>query len=77
MRSQVLTVRSTEASRGLGIFAVCLITLLVFGPTLKTIVSLGLHDNRYLQIVVAPLACCALLFWERNEIFSQIGRAHV
>jgi len=72
MRSQVLTARSNEASRGLVILAVSLVTLLLFGPTLKSIVSLGLHDDRYLQIVVAPLACLALILWERTEIFSRV-----
>jgi exosortase len=71
MRSQVLTAHSTEASRGGVILAVCLVTLVLFGPGLKTIVSLGLHDDRYLQIVVAPLACFVLIFWERTEIFSR------
>jgi len=66
-----MTVRSTEASRGFVILLVVLLTLLLFGLSLKSVVRLGLHDDRYLQIVVAPFACCLLLFWERTRIFSR------
>jgi exosortase len=71
MGSHVLPVRSSQASRNLVIFAVCLLTLLVFGPSLKTTIGLALHDDRYLQIAVAPLACSLLLFRRRTEIFSR------
>jgi exosortase len=71
MGSHALPVRSTQASRTLVILAVSLITLSVFGFSLKTILGLGLHNDRYLQIVVAPLACALLLFFERSAIFSR------
>ena len=71
MTSRALPIRSTPAARSLTILAAGLITLVVFSPVLKSAVSLGMHDDRYLQILVAPLACCLLLFWERTEIFSR------
>jgi exosortase len=53
------------------ILAVGLLTVVMFGPSLKSIIGLGLHDDRYLQIVVAPLACGLLLFVQRAEIFPR------
>lgn len=73
MGSRVLPIRSIPASRNLILLAACLLTLAFFGPVLKTIVLLGIHDDRYLQIVVAPLACGVLLFVERTDIFSCAG----
>jgi exosortase len=71
MGSNVVTAGPGHASRRLSIFAICLPTLLVFWPSLKTALELALRDDRYLQIAVAPLACSFLVFRQRTEIFSQ------
>ena len=71
MGSNVLPSRSSQATRNLTILAICLPTLLVFWPSLKTAILLALHDDRYLQIVLAPLVCSFLIFRQRTEVFSQ------
>ena len=71
MRTNVLPAGSSQAARSFWIFAICLSSLLVFWPSLKTAISLALRDDRYLQIVLAPLACSFLIFRQRREIFSQ------
>src|SRR5262249_6748478 len=47
------------------------LTLLLFGTSLKAAAMLGLHDERYLQVAVAPLACSFLIFRKRRAIFSK------
>jgi exosortase len=54
-----------------GLVVACFLTIVVFGPALKSVFGLALHDDRYLQTAVAPLACGLLLFWRRTEIFSR------
>ncbi len=71
MGSHVLPIGSSQAPRNRVIFAICLLTLVVFGPSLQKIISLALSDDRYLQVAVAPLACSLLLFRQRTEIFSR------
>jgi exosortase len=71
MGSNVLLAGSSQATRNLSIFVICLPTLLLFWPSLKTAISLSLRDDRYLQIVLAPLVCSVLIFLHRTEIFSQ------
>ena len=71
MGSNVLPAGSSQAARKLSVFAICLPTLLVFWPSLKAAVGLALRDDRYLQIVLAPLACSFLLFRHRAEIFDK------
>jgi exosortase len=66
-----MTVGSNQDARHLSIFTICLPTLLVFWPSLKTAISLALGDDRYLQILLAPLMCSFLIFRQRDEIFSQ------
>ena len=73
MASRVLPIRPLPASRNLVLLAAGLLTLVFFGPVLKTALGLGLHDDRYLQIIVAPLACGLLLYVERAGIFSRAG----
>jgi len=70
MGSGAVPVRSFARRRNLVAVGVGLITVLVFGPLLKNVIGLGLHDDRYLQIVVAPFVCWLLLFVRRSEIFS-------
>jgi exosortase len=71
MATSVLTAGPKQTVRHLPIFALCLITLLAFWPSLKAALSLALHDDRYLQIMLAPLMCAFLIFRERSAIFSR------
>jgi exosortase len=43
--------------------------LIVCWPAVRTAVNLGLSDERYAQIVAAPVLFLFLLGWERNRIF--------
>jgi exosortase len=71
MGRKVLPAGSSQVAHSLSIYAICLLTLLVFWPSLKTAIRLALSDDRYLQIVVAPLMCSFLIFRQRTEIFAQ------
>jgi exosortase len=51
--------------------AICLATLLVFWPSLKVIIGLAVRDDRYLQVILAPLVCLFLIYQKRTEIFAQ------
>lgn len=71
METQTLPVDSAQFSRNVVILGVAILTFAVFGPTLKTAIGMALHDDRYLQIVVAPVACSLLIFLRRNKIFCN------
>jgi exosortase len=64
-------IKRIQMGRNAVLLMACSLTILVFGPALKTVLGLALHDDRYLQIAVGPLACGLLLFWRRTEIFSN------
>src|SRR5580704_1260008 len=66
-----MVARSTHPTRHLLMFAIFLATLLLFWPSLIAAINLALHDDRYLQIVLAPLVCLFLIFRARGEVFSQ------
>ena len=46
--------------------------LLLWWPVTSAVVHLGLHDERYVQIMVAPLLAGFLIYWERNRIFERV-----
>lgn len=71
MGSHALPIRSSPFSRSLVLLAAGLLTLVMFGPCLKSVISLGVQNDRYLQIVVAPLACGFLLAVRRDQIFMR------
>ena len=71
MARSVSTAAPRSAARYLWILAISLSALLVFWPSLKTAISLALTDERYLQIVLAPLGCVFLILRERRAIFAQ------
>jgi len=57
--------------RSLSCAAVGLLALvLVNWPLVVAIVRLSLHDDRYLQILLAPFLCGFLIHWYRAEIFA-------
>ena len=58
-------------SRSLPIVAVVLPALILLWPLVTATASLSFHDDRYLQIVIAPFLCCFLIFWNRAEIFVK------
>jgi exosortase len=53
------------------ILAFCIPTVLLFWPMVKIAVDLAMHDDRYLQIILAPPLCAFLIFRYREEIFAQ------
>ena len=71
MQSKVIPAESSEAARNVAILAICLSSLLVFWPSLKTAIALSIRDDRYLQVAVAPLMSLFLIFWQRTEIFAH------
>ena len=58
--------RSANAEKAAILWAAVL--LLCWTP-LRAAVKLGLHDERYLQMVAAPFLVVFLLYWERHRIF--------
>jgi exosortase len=62
---------SNRANRHLWMFAIWVSTVFVFWPALKAVICLALADDRYLQVLLAPVVCSFLLFRQRTEIFSQ------
>lgn len=53
------------------------LALLVCWSPVRAAVDLGLHDDRYIQVITAPFLCVFLVFWERDRIFSQPAWAPV
>jgi exosortase len=51
--------------------ALLTIELILFWPSLASAFSLAVHDDRYLQVLVAPLLAAFLVFWDRRAIFQQ------
>jgi exosortase len=52
-------------------FGILLSTVTLFWPPLKAVAGLSFHDDRHIEIVVAPLLCVVLVYWERTRIFSN------
>jgi exosortase len=46
--------------------------LLVFWHSLASAFSLAIHDDRYLQVLIAPLLAAFLIFWNRKAIFPRV-----
>jgi exosortase len=67
--SRLLPARANQTAHHFSIVAICLLTLILFWPSLKTAFSLAFRDDRYLQIILAPLVCSFLIFWRRAKIF--------
>jgi exosortase len=61
--------------RSVTISVLCAAVLILCWPSLRTVVELGLHDDRYVQIIAAPFLCLFLMYWERDQIFPQSGWA--
>jgi exosortase len=45
--------------------------LIVLWPRLVSAFSLAVHEDRYLQVLIAPLLAAFLIFWNRRAIFQQ------
>jgi exosortase len=58
-------------SRALSMIAVVLTATVVLWPLVAATVKLSLDDDRYLQIVIAPLLCVFLIYWHRAEVFAK------
>ncbi len=48
-----------------------LAVMILWWPAARAVVNLGLHDERYVQVMVAPLLSIFLIYWERNRIFER------
>jgi exosortase len=46
-------------------------TVMLFWQPLKAVARLSLHDDRYIEVLVAPILCALLIFWDRTRIFSN------
>ncbi len=71
MRTTALPSESGKAARNVAAVAVCLTILLLFWPSFAFAIGLALRDDRYLQVLLGPLASAVLLFWNRNAIFRD------
>jgi exosortase len=57
--------------RSLLLLALLTIDLFLFWPSLVSAFSLAVHNDRYLQVLVAPLLAAFLIFCNRRAIFQQ------
>ncbi len=57
-------------TRYLFLSALVIITLLLFWPSVISALGLAVHNDRYLQVAVAPLLTAFLIFRNRKAIFS-------
>jgi exosortase len=57
-------------TRRVAISILWLALLILCSPPLRTAVNLGWNDDRYFQIVAAPMLVMFLMYWERNRIFE-------
>ena len=71
MRITALPSESSKTSNAAGAFAVCLTVVLLFWPSIQTAMALAVRDDRYLHVLLAPLACAFLMFWNRSAIFAE------
>ena len=64
---------SPKPSRGLKVLfvAILFLALPLFWPSLISTLSLAVHDDRYLQVAVAPFLTSLLILWNRKAIFSR------
>jgi exosortase len=65
------TLRLGGTTRYLFFSVLLVIGLLLFWPSLAVALKLAVHNDRYLQVAVAPLLTAFLIFWDRKTIFSQ------
>jgi exosortase len=72
MGTQSVTAGPGRTARNLSIFAICLPVVLLLWPAVKTAAHMAFSDDRYLQILLAPVVCLLLMFLERNRIFLQV-----
>ena len=61
--------RSLYQTPSLIFLVILLSTLPLFGSPLKAVASLSVQDDRYVEIIMAPLLCAFLLYTERDKIF--------
>jgi exosortase len=59
------------AARGLALSGLWFAVLILCWPPISGAVGLGLHDDRCVQIVAAPLLFAFLMYWERNRILPK------
>src|SRR5262245_1635522 len=71
MATSALPAESGKISRNIAVFAICLTVVLVFWPSFASAMALAIRNDRYLQVLLAPLACAALMFWNRTAIFAE------
>jgi exosortase len=71
MPTRAVPAESGNSGRIIAAFAVCLTILLEFWPSLQSAALLALRNDRYLQVLLAPLACAALMFWNRAAVFAD------
>jgi exosortase len=63
--------RENQTIPTLSLLGILLSTVTLFWPPLVAVVRLAVHDDRYFQILAAPLLCVFLIYWERTKIFSE------
>jgi len=49
------------------------LALLLFWSPLRAASDLALNDDRYVQILAAPLIFAFLMYWERKRIFAEVA----
>jgi exosortase len=52
------------------VFLVILSVVILLWPALKAALAMAYGDDRYIQILAAPILCAFLIWWDRQSIFS-------
>jgi len=60
-----------RVARSLALFGLWFVVLILCWPPISSAVDLGLHDDRWVQIVAGPLLFAFLMYWERNRILPE------
>ena len=64
---------SGQATRHVCAVVLFLSILILCWPTVRIVASLGLDDDRYIQIAAAPILFAFLAYWERKRIFQGMS----
>jgi exosortase len=62
-------------ARYLGVSVLWTIVVILCWPPIRAAFDLGLHDDRYVSIIAAPLLFAFFMYWERARIFAKMAWA--
>lgn len=63
--------RIDELAMKLGALGICFGAVALLWPSVNAALALSSHDDRYIEIIAAPLISAYLMYWDRQNIFSK------